>query len=288
MSIIKLSLKWSMLIALILFMFISSDQSVLAKKQKTLGGEKNGCLALNYHRVREDTWIDKLLSAFSNSKELKIYSVTDTQFESHIKWLKGKNAQFLSLDEFIHYKEKGKFPKNCVWLNFDDMDQSIYENAFPIMKKYDVQGTGFVITDHVGDPDFHNIRMSPKKELLEMKNSGLWDFASHTHDMHTMKKEKSKLVSYAEKGNIKQDIDKSTNYIKDELDGNEQAIAYPYGQASDKLIKQLDQYTSIKYGFTLEEKAVVPDSDNFYIPRVMVSDDAFNKLVKKWEGFNHE
>jgi len=38
----------------------------------------------------------------------------------------------------------------------------------------------------------------------------------------------------------------------------------------------------------LEEKAVVPDSDNFYIPRVMVSDDAFNKLVKKWEGFNHE
>ncbi|MFW3300478.1 intercellular adhesin biosynthesis polysaccharide N-deacetylase, partial [Mammaliicoccus sciuri] len=81
---------------------------------------------------------------------------------------------------------------------------------------------------------------------------------------------------------------KSTNYIKDELDGNEQAIAYPYGQANDKLIKQLDQDTSIKYGFTLEEKAVVPDSDNFYIPRVMVSDDAFNKLVKKWEGFNHE
>jgi len=103
-----------------------------------------------------------------------------------------------------------------------------------------------------------------------------------------MKKEKSKFVSYAEKGNIKQDIDKSTNYIKDELDGNEQAIAYPYGQANDKLIKQLDHDTSIKYGFTLEEKAVVPDSDNFYIPRVMVSDDAFNKLVKKWEGFNHE
>lgn len=94
MSIIKLSFKWSMMLALILFMFISSDQSVLAKKQKTLGGEKNGCLALNYHRVREDTWIDKLLSAFSNSKELKIYSVTETQFESHIKWLKGKMLNF--------------------------------------------------------------------------------------------------------------------------------------------------------------------------------------------------
>ncbi|RIN84759.1 intercellular adhesin biosynthesis polysaccharide N-deacetylase [Mammaliicoccus sciuri] len=288
MSIIKLSFKWSMMIALILFMFISSDQSVLAKKQKTLGGEKNGCLALNYHRVREDTWIDKLLSAFSNSKELKIYSVTDKQFEAHIKWLKEKNAQFLSLDEFIHYKEKGKFPKNCVWLNFDDMDQSIYENAFPIMKKYHVQGTGFVITKHVGDTDFHNIRMSSKKDLLKMKSSGLWDFASHTHDMHTMKKDKSKFVLSAEKGNIKQDIYKSTNYIKNELGGNGQAIAYPYGQASDQLVKELDRDTSIKYGFTLEEKAVVPDSDNFYIPRVMVSDDAFNKIVKKWEGFKYE
>nr|WP_239749677.1 intercellular adhesin biosynthesis polysaccharide N-deacetylase [Mammaliicoccus sp. O-M53] len=276
------------IIVFLLCIFLYPHDDVTFAKKKSLGGEENGCLALNYHRVREDTWIDKLLSAFSNSKELKFYSVTDTEFESHIKWLKEHKAHFVTLDEFIKYKEDGKFPKNCVWINFDDMDESIYDNAFPLMKKYDVHATGFVITGKVGSDDFHNISLSSKKELLKMKRSGLWDFASHTHNMHSMKKKTSTLIKSAETTGIKKDMNKSTQYIKDELDGNTRAIAYPYGQMSDEVVDQLKADTSIKYGFTLKEKAVVADNDNYIIPRVMVSDDAFNKLVKNWKGFNHE
>ncbi|MCD8898507.1 hypothetical protein [Mammaliicoccus sciuri] len=78
---------------LLLFIYLQDD--IVSGKNKSLGDEKNGCFALNYHRVREDTWIDKLLSVFSNSKKLKFYSVTDTEFESHIKWLKEHKAFLL-------------------------------------------------------------------------------------------------------------------------------------------------------------------------------------------------
>lgn len=281
------TLKRFMIIFLI-FLFIGPLDNIALAKKKSLGGEEDGCLALNYHRIREDTWIDKLFLIFSNSKELKIYSITDTQFESHIKWLKQHKANFITLNELITYKQKGKFPEKCVWINFDDMDESIYQNAFPIMKKYNVPGTGFVISNEVDSPDFHNISLSSKNHLLEMKKSGLWDFASHTHNMHTIKKNTSALIQVAEENGIKNDINKSTSYIKKELDGDTRAIAYPYGQTNDKVVNQLKDGTSIRYGFTLEEKAMLPDDDNYYIPRIMVSDDAFNKLVTQWKGFNHE
>lgn len=257
-------------------------------KKKSLGGEQNGCIALNYHRVRSDDWLDKTLSLFSNSKELKIYSVTDTQFESHIKWLKNHDANFLTLKELVKYKEKGQYPKRCVWINFDDMDESIFHNAHPILKKYNVPATGFVITNEIGQNNFHNIKLSPKKELIEMEKSGLWTFASHTHDLHSFKKNTSNLVIKAKDGDISTDINNSTAYLSKELNGMTNALAYPYGQTNDDVIKQLQKKTDIKYAFTLEEKAMQPDDDQYVIPRVLTSDDAFNKLVKKWKGFKHD
>ncbi|WP_323703743.1 intercellular adhesin biosynthesis polysaccharide N-deacetylase [Mammaliicoccus sp. Dog046] len=282
----RLNMKRFVLIFTVLALLHSGDEVAFAKK-KTLGGEHNGCVALNYHRIREDNWVDRLLAAFSSSKELKIYSVTDTQFESHIKWLKDQGANFITLDELIKYKEKKDFPDKCVWVNFDDMDESIYQNAFPIIKKYNVPATGFVITGEVGAKDFHNINLSPKSELKEMYDSGLWEFASHTDRVHTMKKTTSMLIKRAEKGDVSSDIENSVKYIDQNLDGNVEALAYPYGQVNDKVVDQLKKETSIKYGFTLEEKAITPKDNNYYIPRVMVSDNAFNRLVKNWKGFNH-
>jgi len=71
--------------------------------------------------------------------------VTDHEFQSQIKWLKAHNARFLTMQEFITYKEKGKgkFPKKSVWINFDDMDKTIYDNAFPVLKNIKYQQLDF-------------------------------------------------------------------------------------------------------------------------------------------------
>ncbi|MEN0199236.1 intercellular adhesin biosynthesis polysaccharide N-deacetylase, partial [Staphylococcus aureus] len=44
----------------------------------------------------------------------------------------------------------------------------------------------------------------------------------------------------------------------------------------------------LKYGFSLEEKAVTPNSNDYYIPRILISDDAFEHLIKRWDGFHEK
>lgn len=57
-----------------------------------------------------------------------------------MNWLIDHDAKFLTLDELLKYKEAGQFPERSVWINFDDMDHTIYDNAFPILKKISYSG----------------------------------------------------------------------------------------------------------------------------------------------------
>lgn len=273
-------------IFILLCLIFQKDNFIIAKEEK-LKYEENSVLALNYHRIRDDSFLDKFLSVFSNSKELYAYSVTRNQFEAQIKWLKKQDAHFLTEEELLKYKRQGEFPKRSVWINFDDMDNSIYRNAHPILKKYDVPATGFVITGEVGSKDFHNLNMATEEELIEMKESGIWSFSSHTHDLHTLHKNgDSKLISSSTNA-LTADLKKSNQYLKEKLGIKNQTLAYPYGQMRESKIVGLKN-ADIKYGYTLEERAITPDHNDYYLPRILVSEEAFNTLIKKWEGFKNE
>lgn len=259
-----------------------TDHTIAADKKMKY--DDNSALALNYHRIRDDNYFDKFLSVFSNSKELSDYSITETEFEEQIKWLKKHDAHFLTEKELLKYKEKGKFPKRSVWINFDDMDTSIYRNAHPILKKYKVPATGFVITDEVGTKNFHNLNMANLEELKEMKRSGIWSFSSHTNDLHTLNADgNSKLIHTSNKA-LTTDLKKSNRYLKQELGINNQSLAYPYGQTKDSKINAIKQ-GDIKYAYTLEENAITPDDDDYYLPRILINKDSFNHIIKKWEAF---
>ncbi|KAA1036611.1 intercellular adhesin biosynthesis polysaccharide N-deacetylase [Macrococcus equipercicus] len=270
-----------MLLLLLVLSLIVNDSAAAVKK---LPADKNACLGLNYHRVREQNFIDSMLMLLSNSKELNIYSITDQSFDNQLKWLTAHNARFVTLDELLSYKESGHFPARCVWINFDDMDSTIEKNAQPILKKYNVPATGFVITGEVGNPNFHNLKMIDYSGLKAMEDSGLWTFASHTDKLHSIVKKTSMFIRPENQAAIQQDINNSTDYLAENLNGNVTAMAYPYGQIDDEVIEELKK-TQLTYGFTLEDDVITPDSDDYYLPRILINDDSFNTLVKTWEGF---
>lgn len=272
---------FNMLLLLLVLSLIVNDSAAAVKK---LPADKNACLGLNYHRVREQNFIDSMLMLLSNSKELNIYSITDQSFDNQLKWLTAHNARFVTLDELLSYKESGHFPARCVWINFDDMDSTIEKNAQPILKKYNVPATGFVITGEVGNPNFHNLKMIDYSGLKAMEDSGLWTFASHTDKLHSIVKKTSMFIRPENQAAIQQDINNSTDYLAENLNGNVTAMAYPYGQIDDEVIEELKK-TQLTYGFTLEDDVITPDSDDYYLPRILINDDSFNTLVKTWEGF---
>ncbi|MDN6167255.1 MAG: intercellular adhesin biosynthesis polysaccharide N-deacetylase [Tetragenococcus koreensis] len=283
--------RFYLTILLLLFnLLFFSNISVKAAEESTeesakrLNYESNAVLALNYHRVRDINWLDRFLLFFSNPYELKRYSVSTEEFKRQMNWLVDHDAQFLTLDELIKYKEAGQFPERSVWINFDDMDHTIYDNAFPILKKMKIPATGFVITGQVGSSNFNDMKMINNKELTEMYQEGQWEFASHTNNLHYMDNKNRPVLEQKSYRFVFQDFKKSNQYLKKHWEIDNKAFAYPYGGGNDTIAKALEK-SGIKYAFTLEERVITPDLNDQYLPRILVNKESFKQLIEPWKGF---
>ena len=69
-------------------------------------------------------------------------------------------------------------------ITIDDGYESVYNNAFPILKELDMNATLFVITSHIESGNRFNIRMSSWEQIKEMSDSGYIEIGNHTHDLH--------------------------------------------------------------------------------------------------------
>lgn len=116
-----LLIKKALLILIVAVLFISTNS--LENSHETYAKEdishydENSALALNYHRVRNGGFFESFLNIFSNSKELSTYSLTKKEFEDQIKWLKSKNARFLTEEEVIKYKKEVYGSALMIWIN---------------------------------------------------------------------------------------------------------------------------------------------------------------------------
>lgn len=264
----------------------SSLLSSSKKTKKKLKFEENAVLALNYHRVRSNNFLTNLINLISNSQELERYSVSDVEFRNQMEWLVEHDANFLTLEEVLKYKVSGEFPPRSVWINFDDMDETIYENAHPVLKEFGIPATGFVITGEVGNENFNDIELVDLDKLQEMENSGLWEFETHTHKLHHLDTKNTSLFVKTETNPLTKDLTDSKDYLdKNMKNSTGEAIAYPYGQIDDHNIKALEA-AGIKYGFTLEEEVIEPTDNDYFMPRILINQNSFDRLIKTWEGFN--
>ena len=106
--------------------------------------QKSWALVLNYHRVngqapngsRFDTAFEK--------------GVTKERFERHMRFLK-EHLHPMPLTEVGDRIRKGKtFPPKTVAVTFDDGYLDNYTVAYPILKRYQIPATIFVITELIG------------------------------------------------------------------------------------------------------------------------------------------
>ena len=103
--------------------------------------------------------------------------VDPTTFESHIQRLSNEGYYFLTPEEVHKVLTENVLPngnQKIIWLTFDDSLWDFYDNAYPILQKYQVKATNNVITSTVGSQA--NLSLD---EMLEMKNNGM-SFQDHT------------------------------------------------------------------------------------------------------------
>ncbi|HFQ79896.1 MAG TPA: hypothetical protein ENK33_00805, partial [Desulfobacterales bacterium] len=112
---------------------------------------------------------------FSNSEETLMVTRKD-HFEQQMKYLKDNGYTVISLNDlfdFLDYKKQ--IPDKSVVITIDDGWRSVYDIAYPILRKYHYPATLFVYTDLITG----SRKTLSWKQIAEMAGGGL-DIQCHT------------------------------------------------------------------------------------------------------------
>nr|WP_255516240.1 poly-beta-1,6-N-acetyl-D-glucosamine N-deacetylase PgaB [Luteimonas suaedae] len=143
-------------------------------------------LVLSYHDIRDDVPVDGDPDA---------YAVSTQNFAAHLDWLHGHGYRPVSLSQVVDAAQgRGQLPDKAVLLTFDDGLRSVYTHAFPLLRAYGYPAVVAVITGWVDLPAGREVDYGPRPfgredfvtwaQLREMRESGLVEIASHSHDLH--------------------------------------------------------------------------------------------------------
>ncbi|SDC80082.1 intercellular adhesin biosynthesis polysaccharide N-deacetylase [Terribacillus halophilus] len=276
---ILLILVGLVIVGLITFRAIHLFEADVAEETKVDHAlNKDGCLGLNYHRIRRPTLFNKTVSFVTRSDELTRYSVYTDDFEAQLKKLISLDATFVTPDDITRYQKEGTFPYRCVWINFDDIDRTVYENAFPILERENVPFTLYVIAGHVGDRDFQNLQMATWPQLQEMVDSGLATIGSHTYDMHRLEADKPLFLNDDNVDDFAKDLEKSKTAIKEHLAIDPVTFAYPYGNTNDKVAKIVKD-AGFEQAAILAPQSITPKDDAYYVNRIVTNPDTFETII---------
>jgi peptidoglycan/xylan/chitin deacetylase (PgdA/CDA1 family) len=215
---------------------------------------------ITYHRIVND-WEKK--------KEIRhsSLSISRSAFKNQMKWLKKRKYLTLNCSEFyLWHQKKIEFPKKSVLITFDDGTIGQAKYAMPILKKYNMKGTSFII----GNLTYNNRKavISYKKMREIEKLYPNFEFQSHTFSLHIY---------------LKKDVYNKT--LKDALIQKRyydfKYLAYPFGFFTSDMVKAYND-SGIKMGFTYGKNAFATrEQDIFRIRRIKVnSRESFAKFAR--------
>jgi biofilm PGA synthesis lipoprotein PgaB len=251
---------------------------------------------LSYHEIIEKS---KMLDS--------TYAVTPYNFEKQIKWLIDNDYHFVNVDDILDYRNHGiPLANKAILITFDDGYSSVYENAFPILKKYKIP---FVVAlvgkwensknkvDYSGEIVNRDMFLN-KNQIKEMQKSGLIEIASHTYDLHhgiIGNPQTNKEPAMTTRGwNIeKENYETEENYkkriYKDSLKNSvfltkytgqkPRIIVYPYGNYN-KEVRQISDKLGMTIGLTLDDGSNTKSTPLWDLRRILVEKDMTIKSLE--------
>lgn len=202
-------------------------------------GNGHAPLALMYHLVLDEPF-----------SELESLFVRPAELEGHIQALIEKGYAFIFADEYAYSDRK------TVIMSFDDGYIDNYTEMFPIIKKYNVKVTVFMVAGYIGGGGYLDSAM-----IKEMADSGLVSFQSHT-------------VSHAGLPSLSPDSQRyefaRSKEIIESITGREvKAICYPSGRFNDGVLAVASEY--FEFGYTTVSRMSTAGYPALELPRLRVS-----------------
>lgn len=227
-------------------------------QQQIVKKKKYEMPVIMYHRVIKD----------ESEKGVHGTYVTVKQFDEQMKYLKNKGYETVTFEDLLNNKYKQRFDKDKKWimLTFDDGYKDNYENAFPILKKYQFKGIIYILdgvkynkwdVDDKNNPE-KEFPLMNVEELLEMQKYGI-EFGGHT-STHP------KLAELSLE-NVKKEIILSKNNIENLVGKELLSFAYPYGSLNED-VKKIAQESGYQFAVATDSGSITFSDDLFEIRRV--------------------
>ncbi len=200
-----------------------------------------------------------------SKKTTSKYTVTQAAFEEQMKYLKENKYRIITLNRFLDFLDLNApvHPKS-VLLTFDDGWKSMYDIAFPILKKYGFPATLFVYTDFVGKD-----RAMSWDQIRELTEYG-FDIQCHTkthRDLSKLNRNESFENYFAD---LEKEILVPSHLIAKHLNKKCTCLAYPFGKTNSLVTAFLMEH-GYKAGFTTGKGQNPFFVNNFLIRRAVVS-----------------
>lgn len=206
----------------------SSEKSSVATPKWLSAKNENQLPILMFHYVTSD---EDQLPKDSNNIDV-------TTFENELKALKEQGYTTVSAADAQRVLTTKEKPSNkLVWLTFDDGSVTMYTRIFPLLKKYQMHATSFIITSFVDNGQGGILTW---EQIKEMKESGWVDFGSHTVD-HPDLETQTLEAQRSELADSKADLDKN-------LTQKTNMICYPAGGYNQNTL-DLSTELGYQYGF---------------------------------------
>ena len=166
----------------------------------------------------------------SNQKEFGLTTVSQHQFEHQMKYLSDEGYETVC---FKDIKTQNSVPEKPIIITFDDGYESIYQNALPVLEKYNFKSVIFVVSEFIGNynlweavPFQQKYKHISKEHLTKILEKG--------HEIGSHSKNHFYLPALG-KNTLKDEIAGSKNDLENIINGEVVSFCYPYGRSNIKI-----------------------------------------------------
>lgn len=181
--------------------------------------------------------------------------VTPDVFTKQVQTLVLANYTFLTASDLADILDnKMKIPEKPILLTFDDGYKDFYTDVWPILQKYHVKATIYVVPGFLDTSNYMSLA-----QLLEVAKSDLVEVAAHT--MHHM------YLKDLPAKTVESEVNKSKAFLEEKLGTPIISFAYPYG-AFDKQAVEMVKMAGFKTGASTLPEVEVTEQTRYFFPRI--------------------
>ena len=205
------------------------------------------------------------------------FAITKDSFEQFIAHLVEQEEKAMDAELLCKAIEQPNSYKHHYCITFDDIYDTVYTNAYPVLKKHNIPFVVFVTDELVGKVDpWSNMPMITEEHLREMLTDPLCILASHGME-HKM------FRDYTHAEAVKALID-SKRTLAEKYGRDVEIFAFPFGrrvEVSNDAIRCVKE-AGYKCGFSALDGSLKQQwlSGRYFLPRVLVGEEYVKIIIK--------